>query len=525
MEEGAADRRSGSEWDATVRAVNPEARFIPNGPPDLKTAGELAAIQFTDNQARRGLTPPWANGRRAKEYRSVMGRKPIGGIFSVGLEEPYRWKDSVQSEPEIRLWVAEGTANGMRPWVTKFSGVLYDRRWLPAVERIYQWHFENERYLRNEAPLARVALLHSEQTETYHPGVAQGDRAEDHVLGMYHALIEARVPFELVHEAFLTPDRLDQFRLLILADAAALSDAQCDAIRGYVKRGGSVLATFASSLFDEFGQRRDDFGLADVFGVSFDGRIQGPMQNSYLTLETDPATGRRHPILDGLDDTPRIINGVFRIGVQPTEVFPVSADAHPVVSGSADGGRLPARPAHRRARALPAHGRRQPHRLHPVGHRPHVLGRPVRRPRPAAAKRDPVGDQRSAAGRGRGPRRHRRDRLAAARVDDGAPRQPDEPDDDEGTAARDRPHRTRTRARSACPPATRARRVQLLTAKTHAASRRGQRRAGRDRAVDRRARGGGGGYVNGGRAQGSGFTVQGWHAGQLGSMLFWRLSR
>jgi hypothetical protein len=152
--------------------------------------------------------------------------------------------------------------------------------------------------------------------------VAQGDRAEDHVLGMYHALIEARVPFELVHEAFLTPDRLDQFRLLILADAAALSDAQCDAIRGYVKRGGSLLATFASSLFDEFGQRRNDFGLADVFGVSFDGRIHGPMQNSYLTLETDPATGRRHPILDGLDDTPRVINGVFRIGVKPTETFP-----------------------------------------------------------------------------------------------------------------------------------------------------------------------------------------------------------
>ena len=131
-----------------LRAANPEARFIPNGPPDFKSAGDLAAIQFADFQASRGLTPPWANGRRAKEYRSVMGRRPIGGIFSVGVEEPYRWKDSVQSEPEIRLWVAEGTANGMRPWVTKFSGVLYDRRWLPMVERIYDWHYRHERYLR-----------------------------------------------------------------------------------------------------------------------------------------------------------------------------------------------------------------------------------------------------------------------------------------------------------------------------------------------------------------------------------------
>ena len=89
-----------------------------------------------------------------------------------------------------------------------------------------------------------------------------------------------------------------------------------------MQRGGSILATFASSLFDETGRRRDDFGLADVFGVSFAGRVDGPMQNSYLSLDADPATGRRHPILDDLDGTPRIINGVFRIDVRPTASFP-----------------------------------------------------------------------------------------------------------------------------------------------------------------------------------------------------------
>jgi hypothetical protein len=309
-------------WDATIRAINPDARFIPNGPPDLKTAGELAAIQFTDNQARRGVTPPWANGRRAKEYRSVMGRRPLGGIFSVGLEEAYRWKDSVQSEPEIRLWVAEGTANGMRPWVTKFSGVLYDRRWLPVVERIYDWHFAHERYLRNEAPLARVALLHSEQTTTFHQGAVPGDRHGDHVLGMYHALIEARIPFEMVHEAVLTDDRLDAFKVLILADAAALSDSQCAAVRAFVARGGSLVATFASSLYDEIGRRRENFGLADVFGVTFTGRIEGPMQNSYLSLDADSTTGRRHAILAGFDEAPRIVNGAYRVVVTPTAAFP-----------------------------------------------------------------------------------------------------------------------------------------------------------------------------------------------------------
>jgi hypothetical protein len=310
------------QWDATVRAANPDARVIPNGPPDQKTAGELAPIQFTDNQARRGLTPPWTNGHRAKELRSVMGRRPIGGIFSVGLEEPYRWKDSVQSDAEIRLWVAEGTANGMRPWVTKFSGVLYDRRWLEPVERLYAWHAAHERYLRNEAPLARVAMLFSEQTSQYHRGMAAGDRPADHGLGMSQALIEARVPFELIHEAFLTPDRLDAFRVLVLADAAALSDDQCAAIRAFVGGGGSLVATFASSLFDERGRPRRNFGLADVFGVSAAGGVDGPMQNSYLSLDADPATGRRHPLLDGFDDTSRIINGVHRLRVTPTASFP-----------------------------------------------------------------------------------------------------------------------------------------------------------------------------------------------------------
>jgi hypothetical protein len=46
------------------------------------------------------------------------------------------------------------------------------------------------------------------------------------------------------------------------------------------------------------------------------------MQNSYLSLDTDPATGKRHAVLEGLEDTPRIINGVFRIDVKPKIDFP-----------------------------------------------------------------------------------------------------------------------------------------------------------------------------------------------------------
>jgi hypothetical protein len=304
-------------WDADIRRARPAACFIPNGPPDLRTAGVMQApIQFADYQARRGLTAPWSNGRRAKEYHAVMDGRPVGGIFSVGVEEPHRWKDSVQSEAEIRLWVADGTANGMRPWFAKFAGVLRDRRWLPVVEGIYDWHHRHERYLRNTRSLARVALLLSEQTAgLYTPGPERP--VGDHVAGMYHALVEARVPFDLVHEAFLTPERLDRYAAVVLANAAALSDAQCAALREYVARGGGLVATLESSRYDEAGRKRADFGLADLFGVRDAGGIDGPMKNSYLTLAADPRTGRRHEVLAGLDDAPRVINGVWRVRVTP----------------------------------------------------------------------------------------------------------------------------------------------------------------------------------------------------------------
>jgi len=295
-------------WDAEIRAINPAACYIPNSGGgaladlDMKTIGERAPILFADRQGRSGVAAPWASGKSGKEFRSTMGRKPIGGIFSVGFEEPYRWKDSVQSGAEVRLWALDGIANGLRPWFTKFSATLYDRRWLPVVEDLYGWLYRNERYLRNEQPLARVAMVYSQQTAQ-----SYGRHVEEHTLGYYQALIEARIPFEMVHDQLLDRAHIEPFKVLILPNIAALSTRQCDQIREYLKRGGSIIATHETSLYDEWGNRRADFGLADLFGASFDGAIDARMQNSYLLL------GERHPLLNGLEDAGRVINGVSRV--------------------------------------------------------------------------------------------------------------------------------------------------------------------------------------------------------------------
>ena len=310
-------------WDRAVRKINPDSCVIPNtgggatSSLDMKKIGELAPTLMADRQARHGLMAPWAIGMNAKEYRAALGMKPIVGIFSVGVEEPYRWKDSVQNGAEIQLWVADLVANGMRPWFTKFGGVLHDERWLKPVEDIYRRLAGWENHLRNEHPLARVGVVYSQQTAWF-----VGNKVEDHINGWYQALIEARIPFEMVHDRLLDPAHVGQFKTLILPNVVALSGAQCRQIEEFVRGGGSVIATHETSLCDEWGVRRNNFGLAGLFGVNYGGKTEARMQNTYLRLEHE--ANPHHPLLKGLEDAPRIIHGVSRVEVEPREKFPTA---------------------------------------------------------------------------------------------------------------------------------------------------------------------------------------------------------
>ncbi len=310
-------------WNEKIQAINPEASYIANAGGgalselDMKAIAELAPTLFADRQSRSGLMAPWSNGKNGKEYRATMGDKAIVGIFSVGLDDRHRWKDSVQGGDEIRMWVADGMAQGLRPWFTKFNAKPIDRRWLPVVEEIYRWQYANEAYLRNVRPLARVGMVYSQQSAWFYGGEEAREKVENPGLGYYQALIEARIPFEMVHDRLLDAERLAPFKTLILPNIAALSDEQCGQLRDFVARGGGLVATYETSLYDQWGVRRKDLGLSSLFGASYAGRVQENMLNSYLTLEKDPATQRYHPLLRGFENATRIINAVNQVSVRP----------------------------------------------------------------------------------------------------------------------------------------------------------------------------------------------------------------
>ena len=76
---------------------------------------------------------------------------------------------------------------------------------------------------------------------------------------------------DVIFDDSLTDEGLAPYPVVLLPNVACLSEAQCDAIRRYVQDGGVLVASTETSLYDEWGNKRANFALADLFGVDYDG--------------------------------------------------------------------------------------------------------------------------------------------------------------------------------------------------------------------------------------------------------------
>ncbi len=129
-----------------------------------------------------------------------------------------------------------------------------------------------ERWTIGAKPIPWAAMLVSEPTRQFVAYKDIAGRFLPHVFGTFRAALEEHRPLDLIADMDVSRENLSRYRVLILPDAAALSDSQAEAIRAFVRGGGGLVATCETSLHDEIGTPRRDFALADLFGVSFVGK-------------------------------------------------------------------------------------------------------------------------------------------------------------------------------------------------------------------------------------------------------------
>lgn len=303
------------EWDAVMKRIKPHTSFIPNMGSvslmefDLDVIERYCPFLCVDDQGRHGTEPIWMAGRNGKRMRATFRDRPAILITSIGPEEVYRWKDSVTTGPEMQAWIDNGTTQGLLPWFTKFNGVVPDTRWVQPVADSFGLHAELESVLSTMSPAAEIAILDPATTLRHH-GQDTRATAEADDLGIYHALVEARIPFEMLSDQAMTPEALDRFKVLILANSTCLSDQQIAALEAYVARGGSIVAAHETSTRTELNRPRNAIGLGPLLGVTLAAPARGPVKNTYVAING------KHPISAGFEGASRIIGGTRLLAVE-----------------------------------------------------------------------------------------------------------------------------------------------------------------------------------------------------------------
>lgn len=325
-------------WRDHTKRLKPSAVFVWNSHGSLATGlrwdrfVQLGELLNDDSQGRRAGEPLWVSGRCGKVMTAVAEGKPvlrIVGVWQTG-EPPMR--HTAKPPAELTLFFAEAVANGQRAWWHVLGAELYDRRWQEAIADYFAWLADIEPYLRNEESLADVALVWSPPTFWLSTWMGLRPSPVEAFNGWYQALLEGRVPFDLLPEWNLTAERLHRYRVVILPSQTCLRDESVHALAAFVAGGGGLVGCCEAGARALWGELEAKERWGALWGVQRLEDPPPPLRHCYLRI--DPHN-RSHPLLKEFGDTD-VLPGAAHLsrvtalaGTTPLLTFVPSYPVHP----------------------------------------------------------------------------------------------------------------------------------------------------------------------------------------------------
>jgi hypothetical protein len=294
-------------WDGIAKEKGPDNLFFANmgggiqSGPNMKPLKEVAQWYNCDNQGRGGESEPiWGCTLQGRVCDAILDGHTATNVTASYCTGKPRWRNIHKSTEEAQMWINETVASGMVPWyhfIGGEEGLGADRRWHEPGHEYFNWLAKHDQHFVNKDTIADIAVVMGQRNQRFYHYPELGDPMMN-IHGLYLALLEGRFVFDFLHEEDLTTPRIDKYKTLLLPNVALLSDAECSAIQRFVARGGSVMASFETSLYDDKNQRRADFGLTELFGIHATGTRRTRVGNAFMgRIE------RKHPVLDGFADT------------------------------------------------------------------------------------------------------------------------------------------------------------------------------------------------------------------------------
>ncbi|MGB6694096.1 MAG: beta-galactosidase trimerization domain-containing protein [Terracidiphilus sp.] len=319
-----------TRYDGIAKEKKADSFFFANsggnvrGGPNLDQLGKIIEWFQADNQGRTYEDPAiWGCSSQGRVCNAVLDGKFAANVTAAYSTGNPGWRNASKTPDEIRMWFNETLASGMAPYchfVGAENGFGEDRRWQKVGLDYFNWTARYDAHWVTRRSIANLGVVIGQSTQLLYPGPAtMRTRTYMHetTQGVYDALLRGRFAWDYVHDDRLEPERLKKYRALMLPNVAMLSDRQCDQLRDYVRSGGSLVASFETSLYDEDLKPRPNFGLADLMGVSKAGDAVGTNGNPYYARIENAGANQPHEILRGFVDTNWIPGAQNRVPLKP----------------------------------------------------------------------------------------------------------------------------------------------------------------------------------------------------------------
>jgi hypothetical protein len=207
----------------------------------------------------------WTYVSSHTEYnREHLKDKTVRGWYSAPVEGE-----------RLKLDAAVATAAGAGYCYWGLNRLFYEPKEVldgPVVaglKGVFEFAAKNEALLRSVSPQPQAGILTGAQTIQWYKGEKfVPENYRNYFYGAFQLLKDRSYDAEPFLDFEMTAERLARFPFVYAPNAACLSDAQCSMLAKYVEDGGAILATHLTSVADEFGRVRKNYGLSELFGAT-----------------------------------------------------------------------------------------------------------------------------------------------------------------------------------------------------------------------------------------------------------------
>jgi hypothetical protein len=225
----------------------------------------------------------------------------------------------IDPQQDLKIWLWQILSAGGRFWNCYFTNIptqTHDNRNAFNETEAYLFVKVNEKLLEQHVPVANIGIYYSKPTRiSYRKKSQEEDDFGTDIRGVEAVLMENHIPHDFILDDQVTRERLKRYKLVILPNVRWMADTEIELLKEYVSNGGNLMATYATSLYDEDGQERKNYGLSELFGVSYTGKKENTRRDNYQYI-----LNKKHPIVVAdSSETELLFNAGYTVLCKPAK--------------------------------------------------------------------------------------------------------------------------------------------------------------------------------------------------------------